>query len=55
MENVGMFYDPWEYFSFIWYNLRPFGIHLWTFGTLFQFWYVWTKKNLATLRAATHC
>jgi hypothetical protein len=22
---------------------------LWSFGMLFPFWYVWTKKNLATL------
>jgi hypothetical protein len=22
---------------------------LWSFGILFSFWYVWTKKNLATL------
>jgi hypothetical protein len=26
----------------VWFNL-------WSFGTLFQFWYVWTKKNLATM------
>jgi hypothetical protein len=26
----------------IWYGL-------WSFGTVFSFWYVWTKKNLATL------
>jgi hypothetical protein len=23
---------------------------LWLFGILFPFWYVWTKKNLATLK-----
>jgi hypothetical protein len=52
MENVGLFYDC------FWYNLRPFGImyvrlvyvhSLRSFGILFPFWYVWTKKNLATL------
>jgi hypothetical protein len=26
MENVGIFYDEWEYFSAIWYNLWPFGL-----------------------------
>jgi hypothetical protein len=26
----------------VWYSL-------WSFGIFFQFWYVWTKKNLATL------
>jgi hypothetical protein len=26
MENVGMFYDHCEYFTAIWYNLRPFGL-----------------------------
>jgi hypothetical protein len=26
----------------VWYRL-------WSFGILFPFWYVWTKKNLATL------
>jgi hypothetical protein len=26
----------------VWYSL-------WSIGTLFPFWYVWTKKNLATL------
>jgi hypothetical protein len=23
--------------------------NMWSFGILFPFWYVWTKKNLATL------
>jgi hypothetical protein len=27
----------------VWYSV-------WSFGILFPFWYVWTKKNLATLR-----
>jgi hypothetical protein len=26
----------------VWYSL-------WSFGHFFPFWYVWTKKNLATL------
>jgi hypothetical protein len=40
LENV-IFYDHLEY-------LRPFGI---VCGNLvfFTFWYVWTKKNFATL------
>jgi hypothetical protein len=40
--NVGIFYDHLEYFMAIWY-------YLWTFVTFFQFWYVWNKKNLASL------
>jgi hypothetical protein len=38
-----------KYFLAIWYNLRPFGL---VCGHLVYFipsWYVWTKKNLATL------
>jgi hypothetical protein len=35
-------YDHLEYISTIWYYLWPFCIFL-------TFWYVWTKKNLATL------
>jgi hypothetical protein len=27
-----------------------FWYSLWSFGTFFTFWYVWTKKDLATLR-----
>jgi hypothetical protein len=42
MKNVCVFYDHLEYFTAIWYSL-------WSFGILFTFWYVWTKKNLATL------
>jgi hypothetical protein len=49
MENVGIFYDHLEYIyghlvecMAAWYSLWPFGI-------FFQVWYVWTKKNLATL------
>jgi hypothetical protein len=50
-SNVGIFYGYVEYFIAIgymyvclaiWYFLRPFYI-------VFQFWYVSTKKNLATL------
>jgi hypothetical protein len=26
IENVAILYDHWEYFSIIWYNLKPFGI-----------------------------
>jgi hypothetical protein len=45
------------YFMTIWNILRPFGIvcghlvlgSLWSLGKFFPFWYVWTKKNLATL------
>jgi hypothetical protein len=37
----------------IWYNLWPFGIACGHFVYFFPFWYVWTKKNLATLLMAT--
>jgi hypothetical protein len=47
MENVVIFYDHWDYFSFIWYDLNPFGI-------FFALWYVWAKKNLATLTLMTN-
>jgi hypothetical protein len=30
----------------VWYNVWPFGI---VCGIFFPFWYVWSKKNLATL------
>jgi hypothetical protein len=59
MENVGIFYDHLEYFPSIWYNLWLFdmaGHHLVyfsQFGIFFPIWYVWTKKNLATL-LSTH-
>jgi hypothetical protein len=45
MENAVIFYDHLEYFTAMWYNLGPFGI---VCGNLVYF-YVWTKKNLATL------
>jgi hypothetical protein len=51
MENVGIFYDRLEHFTAIWCNLWLFGIvwySLWSFVVFFPFWYVWTKKNLAT-------
>jgi hypothetical protein len=40
------------YLKTVWNILRPFSIvwySLWSFGIFFLFWYVWTKKNLATL------
>jgi hypothetical protein len=55
MENVGMFYDHLEYFMDVWYILWAFGIfhgHLVKFVVIwyiFQFWYVWSKTNLASL------
>jgi hypothetical protein len=51
MENVRIFYVHLEYFTAIWYILWPFCIvcgHM--VGILFPIWYVWTKKNLATLQ-----
>jgi hypothetical protein len=46
MDNVFAFYYHLKYFMAIWYNLLQFGI---VCGIFSQFWYVWTKKNLATL------
>jgi hypothetical protein len=43
-------YDHFEHVTAIWYNLCPFGIYrLPSFGIISPLWYVWTKKNLATL------
>jgi hypothetical protein len=50
MWNVGKFYDQLDYFTALWYILWPFGIICVRLVYLvFRFWYVWTKKNLATL------
>jgi hypothetical protein len=50
MENVVIFYNHLEYFMAIWHNVWQIGIHsLWSLGIFFQFWYVWTMKNLATM------
>jgi hypothetical protein len=38
----GIFFGHLVYFMAVWYSLRSLGI-------FFLFWYVWTKKNLATL------
>jgi hypothetical protein len=50
MEHVSILYVHLEYFTVIWYNLRPFGIVCGYLVYFFLFWYVWTKKNLANLR-----
>jgi hypothetical protein len=42
MEDLGVFYGLWVYFTAVWYILRPFGI----FSPV---WVYCTKKNLATL------
>jgi hypothetical protein len=42
MENVGIFYNHFEYFAAIWYNLWPFSI---VCGHMVIFWYIWTKKT----------
>jgi hypothetical protein len=60
--NLGVYWRALEckmfvYFTAIWYNLLSLGIiYVWSFGIvsghLVYFsllWYVWTKKNLATL------
>jgi hypothetical protein len=47
MQNIGKFCDHLEYVTAIWYNFWPFG--LLSFGIFSPIWYVWRKKNLATL------
>jgi hypothetical protein len=42
-------YDHLEHYAAIWYNLWQFGIVCGHLVYIFPFWYVWTKKNLATL------
>jgi hypothetical protein len=42
MVNDGIFMS-------IWYNLWPFDIVCGHLLYIFPIWYVWTKKNLATL------
>jgi hypothetical protein len=43
MENVGIFKDIYGHnVPSVWCSFRSFGIFL-------PFWYVWAKKNLATL------
>jgi hypothetical protein len=42
MVNVGIFYDHLVKFMAIWYSL-------WSSVIFFPIWYVWIKKNLATL------
>jgi hypothetical protein len=42
LRPFGIFYGHLVYVVAIWCSLRPFGI-------FFPFWYVWAKKNLATL------
>jgi ABC-type spermidine/putrescine transport system permease subunit II len=49
MENVVIFYDNLEYFMAIWHNAWQFGIVCGHLVYVFPFWYVWTKKNLATV------
>jgi hypothetical protein len=54
MVNVGILCDHLEYFMAIWYNLWPFWYSLWSLVIFFPFWYVWTKKNLATRYVVPH-
>jgi hypothetical protein len=60
IPNLGIFWRAVERkmllnFMTVWNILRPFCFNLWPFGIVcghlvfFPFWYVWTKKNLATL------
>jgi hypothetical protein len=41
LGQFGIFHGHWVYFMEIWYCL-------WSFGNFFCFWFVWSKKNLAT-------
>jgi hypothetical protein len=52
-ENVVIFYDHLEYFTAIWYNYGLF-VQFVVIWYIFPFWYVWTKKNLATLLHTSH-
>jgi hypothetical protein len=49
MENVIIFYDHLEYFMAFWHNVCQFGKVCGHLVYFFPFWYVWTKKNLATV------
>jgi hypothetical protein len=49
MEYVCIFNAHLNYFKARWYKLWPFGIVCGDLVYLVPFWYVWTKKNLATL------
>jgi hypothetical protein len=40
--NMYVVYGHFLYVMAIWYSL-------WSLGYIFPFWYVWVKKNLATL------
>jgi hypothetical protein len=45
MEKDGLFYGRLVQFMIIWYKMAVL-----SFGILLPFWYIWTKKNLATLQ-----
>jgi ABC-type spermidine/putrescine transport system permease subunit II len=44
-----IFYDYLEYFMAIWHKVWQFGIVRGHLVYFLPFWYVWTKKNLATV------
>jgi hypothetical protein len=49
MENVGIFYYHFDYFTAFWYTYLMAVLYcLCSFGIFSPFWYVWSKKNLAT-------
>jgi hypothetical protein len=65
-HNLGKFWRALEwkmlvYVMTIWNILRPFALFmtvcykLWSFCIFFPRWYVWTKKNLATLLTTFAC
>jgi hypothetical protein len=49
IKNVGIFYDHLEYVMAICYNLWRFDLVCHHLVYFLPFWYIWTKKNLATL------
>jgi hypothetical protein len=53
MEYVGTFYGYLAYFITTWYSIWMFGIVCGPVVYFSPFWYVWTKKHLATLSPST--
>jgi hypothetical protein len=59
MEWKMLVYFKAVWYNYVWYNLVKYmavWYSLWSFVPLFPFWYVWTKKDLATLiQHGTRC
>jgi hypothetical protein len=52
MENLGIFYDHFVYFTAVGNILLPFSIFCGKSGIFFPGLVFWTKKNLATLHGS---